>query len=91
MKINYEKHVQQNKSLSTMGLEEKKVDVTPKRTALAQTMTNGELYRYAWAAVREAIENTEKWETPDEVEIARLKAREKELKGLMEESFLAGL
>lgn len=58
---------------------------------LAQTMTNGELYRYAWVAVKKAIENAEKWEKPDAKEIARLKAQEEELNKLMKSSFVDGL
>ncbi len=62
-----------------------------KQKALAHTMTNGELYRYAWIAVRIAIENTQKWRTPDAKELARLQAQEKELNRLMQKSFLAEL
>lgn len=58
---------------------------------LAQTMTDGELYRYAWVAVKKAIENVEKREKPDAEEIARLKVQEKELNELMKSSFTAGL
>lgn len=58
---------------------------------LAQTMTDGELYRYAWVAVKKAIENVKKREKPDAEEIARLKAQEKELNELMKSSFTAGL
>jgi len=55
---------------------------------LTKTMTNGELYRYAWAAVRTSIENAQKWDPLDEAEIARLQRQEKELCELMNQSFL---
>lgn len=54
---------------------------------IAKTMSNGELFRFAWAAVREAIENAKRWETPDEREIAKLKRQERELEELMEKAF----
>ncbi|GHV34900.1 hypothetical protein FACS18949_11790 [Clostridia bacterium] len=56
-------------------------------TSIVNTMTNGELFRFAWAAVRTAIENSKKMKDPDNADIRRLESQETELKGLMERSF----
>ena len=59
---------------------------------IAKTMSNGELFRFAWVAVRQALENIQKWDRPaHETVIEQLRDQEKELKTLMEESFTAAL
>lgn len=68
----------------TKGL--RRIKAVEAEAPLARTMTNGDLYRFAWAAVRQAIANTRKWKEPDEEEIRRLQVQEKELKELMEKS-----
>jgi len=57
--------------------------------AIAKTMSNGELFRFAWVAVRQALENVQKRDRTDSSVIEQLRDQEKELKALMEESFMA--
>lgn len=56
-------------------------------TNILKSMTDGELFRIAWAATRESIRNVEKWEGANEETLSILREQEKELKSKMEEAF----
>lgn len=51
---------------------------------ITKTMSNCELFCFAWSAVRTAIENAKGQKIPDEKDITRLQRQERELMELME-------